>query len=338
MAQPLISEKEMIHQLTLLFLQNGFNENKAQTLAQIFTSSTLDGIQSHGINRVPLFIEYVKKGIVKPNAEPSCVSAMGGIERWDGHQGPGILNALKCSDRAIHLARESGMGLVALRNTNHWLRGGSYGWKIAEAGCIGILFTNTTPNMPAWGGQQNRLGNNPLVISIPRPEGHVVLDMAMSQYSFGKIHQYQLNGESLPFAGGYDHNGQLTHDPQKIMSSGKSLPIGYWKGSALSMVLDMLATLLSAGQSTYEIGKRELETNLSQIYLVINPHTFHDEDITSKLINEIITYSHDVVPNNAGRRTYYPGERTLATRMHNKIHGIPVNADIWNSILNLIDG
>ncbi len=182
--------QDVLHKL---FIKHQFAEEKARLMAKVTTRNTLDGVDSHGINRVPLFIDYVRKGIVKVDTEAEKVATFGSIERWDGNFGPGIINAVKCTNRAIVLAKEHGMGLVALRNTNHWMRGGAYGWQAADEGCISILFTNTQPNMPPWGAKDSRIGNNPFVISIPRKEGHIVLDMALSQFAFGKINDYILS-------------------------------------------------------------------------------------------------------------------------------------------------
>jgi 3-dehydro-L-gulonate 2-dehydrogenase len=89
------------------------------------------------------------------------------MERWNGKLGMGNLVAKKAMARAIELAGKLGIGCVAVRNTNHWMRGGTYGWQAADAGCIGICWTNTFPNMPAWGGTDPRIGNNPFVLAIP---------------------------------------------------------------------------------------------------------------------------------------------------------------------------
>ena len=332
-----IQANKMQEVLYRLFLKYGFTDKKAKSMAKVHTENSLAGVLSHGINRVPLFIEYVTKGIVKIDAEAEKMDSLGSIERWDGNYGPGVINAIKCTDRAIALAKTHGMGLVALRNTNHWMRGGAYGWQAANAGCISILFTNTQPNMPAWGGKDSRVGNNPLVISIPRGQGHIVLDMALSQYSFGKIHSYKLKGEKLPYPGGWDDNNELSNDPKRILTKERGLPIGYWKGSGLSMVLDMLATVLSAGNSTYKIGLKEYETGISQVFLCIYPALFHDVEIQQKLLNEIIDYSHNVAPMQEGDRTFYPGERALQNRTFNKKNGMQVNETIWQKILELLD-
>ena len=127
-------------------------------------------------------------------------------------------------ERALALARTHGLGCVALANTNHWMRGGSYGWQAAEAGAIGICWTNTLANLPPWGMSQPRVGNNPLIIAVPRAAGHVVLDMAMSQFSMGALEAYRLRGDPLPVPGGYDDTGVLTCDPAAIEASMRPLP------------------------------------------------------------------------------------------------------------------
>ncbi|WP_299016463.1 3-dehydro-L-gulonate 2-dehydrogenase [uncultured Polaribacter sp.] len=330
-----ITPNKMQKVLTNLFVKYKFTQEKATTLANTFTESTLDGVNSHGINRVPLFIEYIKKGVIKINSEAENVGTFGNIERWDGNLGPGIINATKCTNRAIELAKNHGMGMVALRNTNHWMRGGTYGKLAANANCISILFTNTQPNMPPWGGKDSRIGNNPFVVSIPRKKGNIVLDMAISQFAFGTINNYKLKGEKLPHFGGWDNNNQLSKDPEKILEKERGLPIGYWKGSALSMVLDMLATVLSAGNSTYEIGKKEIETGISQVFICIYPEIFGDNVLQDRLLDEIINFTHDVEVMQPENKIYYPGERSSQTRAKNLKEGIFVDETIWDKITRL---
>ena len=330
-----ITTENMQKVLYELFRKYKFSQEKAILLANVFTESTLDGVSSHGINRVPLFIEYVEKGIINIDAEAEKVASFGNIERWDGNLGSGIVNATRCTNRAIELAKQNGMGMVALRNTNHWMRGGTYGKQAANANCISILFTNTKPNMPPWGGKDSRIGNNPFVVSIPRKKGHVILDMAISQFSFGKINDYKLKGEKLPYNGGWDDNNELSNDPEKILLKERGLPIGYWKGSAISMVLDMLATLLSGGNSTAEISSKEIETAISQVYICIYPEVFKDNGLQEKLIDEIIDFTQDVETINPGEKIYYPGEQSKQKRAKNLKESILVNESIWKNIVKL---
>ena len=166
--------------------KTGFSESEAALCAKIFTDSTLDGYHSHGVNRFPVFLKTITDGYVKLGERPERELALGSFERWNGKLAPGPLNAHFCMNRAIELAKESGMGCVALQNGSHWMRGGSYGWQAAEAGCIAICFTNTMPNMPSWGAMEANTGNNPLIMSVPSDDGHIVLDMSLSQFSYGK--------------------------------------------------------------------------------------------------------------------------------------------------------
>jgi 3-dehydro-L-gulonate 2-dehydrogenase len=223
-------------------------------------------------------------------------------------------------DAAIARSREHGIGCVALANTNHWMRGGTYGWQAAEAECIGLCWTNTLPNLPPWGADSPRLGNNPLVIAVPRSGGHVVLDMAMSQFSYGALAAYRKRGEALPVDGGFDLEGQLTRDPAAIEASKRPLPIGCWKGSGLSMLLDMMAVLLSGGRATHEIpADPEHETGLSQVFIAVDATSLTTRDEAATMIDGIV----------ASTGVRYPGQRTADTRRANLSDGIPVDPDAW---------
>ena len=157
-----------------------FAPGRAEICARLFAENSRDGVASHGLNRFPTFIEAVKKRLIDPMAEPIRIQSHASYEAWDGQLGAGNLNAFDCMGRAIRLAKQGGLGCVALRNTNHWMRGGTYGWQAAEAGCIGICWTNAYPSMPPWGAAERRLGNNPLVLAVPHEAGHVVVDFAQT--------------------------------------------------------------------------------------------------------------------------------------------------------------
>ncbi|NOW97954.1 3-dehydro-L-gulonate 2-dehydrogenase [Mucilaginibacter sp. SG564] len=315
-----------------ILLNLDFKEDKAEKCATIFAENSRDGVYTHGLNRFPVFVQFVKGGWVKPDAEPVKEASLGAIEQWSGNYGPGMLSAGICMNRAMQLANENGIGCVAIKNTNHWMRGGTYGWQAAEAGYIGICFTNTIANLPPWGGLDPRLGNNPLVIAVPRKNGHVVLDMAISQYAVGKLKQYEASGEELPLPGGYDSEGHLSTDAAAILQSERVLPMGFWKGSGLSLVLDLLATVLSGGNSTARISKEKTEAGISQVFICIKPK---DDAQTDTLIEEIISYTKTSRPEHAGTTISYPGENTLKTRAKNLSEGVLVDEKIWNTVLGL---
>jgi 3-dehydro-L-gulonate 2-dehydrogenase len=313
----------------------GFNRERAELCARLFADASRDGVYTHGLNRFPGFIDFVRKGIVNASAEPVLLGRFGVLERWDGQSGPGNLNAWFAMGRAIELARENGMGCVALRNTNHWMRAGNYGWQAADAGCIGICWTNTVALVPPWGSRTPRLGNNPMVIAVPHLSGHIVLDMAMTQFSHGRLQVYRSRNEPLPVEGGYGRDGRLTRDAKSILESGRPLPIGYWKGSGLAFALDLTATLLSGGLATKQISMRKDETGQSQVFIAFDCGRMNSPEFTEQMINEVVDYVHSAEPLDEAGRVSYPGERTMMTRRENLVQGIPVEPAIWQAVKEL---
>ena len=200
-----------------VLISRGVDSETADACAEMFARTTESGVYSHGVNRFPRFIQQLDNGDIIPDAEAKRITTLGAIEQWDAQRSIGNLTAKKMMDRAIELAADHGIGLVALRNANHWMRGGTYGWQAADAGCIGICWSNTCPNMPAWGAKDNHIGNNPLILAVPRSNGeHIMVDCALSQFSYGKLETMRLAGKQLPVVGGYDADGSLTTDPAAI--------------------------------------------------------------------------------------------------------------------------
>ena len=328
-----ISYEELLKEFKRVLISRGFNEKLAEDAATVFAQNSLDGIYSHGINRFPRVVSYLDKGEIKPENVAECVDAKGAIERWDGHRGFGPLNAKMAMDRACALAKQYGVGVVALGNNNHWMRGGTYGWQAANNGCIGICWSNTQPNMPAWGGIDKKIGNNPFIFAVPRSNGeHVVVDCAVSQFSYGKIEEAKLKGKQLPVPGGYDEDGNLTTDPAAIEKSWRVLPMGYWKGSGISILLDLIATVLTNANSVKKIGTFGDEVGLSQVMIAIDPEKFQCAGVTDGIIDEVTADIHSSIPVQEGGKVYYPGEIEIGTRKDNMQNGIPVIDEVWEQI------
>jgi 3-dehydro-L-gulonate 2-dehydrogenase len=320
----------------------GLQGERATLCARLFAETTRDGVYTHGLDRFPRFAEMVANGCIDVNAEPTFVAGSGSIERWDGHLGPGNLNAHAAINRAIELASQHGLGCVALSNTNHWMRGGSYGWLAADAGVFAMCWTNTLANLPPWGASTPAVGNNPLVIAVPRPNGaHVVLDMAMSQFSYGALSAYAARGQQLPIPGGYDQAGNLTTDPAAIEASKRALAVGYWKGSGLSLVLDLLAAMLSGGNATHDIPLEPTrESGVSQIFLAIDPSNLAPSSLAARadldrIADGILESLRDATPIDPAKPVRYPGEQTLHLRQENLRLGVPVTPKIWQKLKDL---
>jgi 3-dehydro-L-gulonate 2-dehydrogenase len=328
---------EMHATVTAAFVRAGMNEADASVCARVHTESSCDGVYSHGLNRVARFVDYVRRGWVDPAGRPTPVRTLGAIEIHDGNFGPGVLNALFAIDRAQAIAAEEGVGIVALRNTTHWMRGGTYGWRAAERGAVAIAWTNTESCMPAWGARNPRIGNNPFVIAVPRTKGPLVLDMAMSQYSYGKLQVTRLKGEVLPTPGGFDAAGNLTAEPGPIEQSMRILPTGYWKGSGLAILLDATAAILADGLATNEVDRvgRGSCGGCSQVFVAFDPRQLGGAAFTERVADGVVDYVRSSTPAEDTREVRYPGEAQLRTRADHRAHGIVVDDGVWAEVLSL---
>ena len=332
-----ISFEEMKATVKKAFILAGMPEDRAEICARIHTESSRDGVYSHGLNRVERFVDYIHKGWIDVHATPTLDSNLGALEIYNGHMAPGILNAIFAMNRATEIAEKNGVGLVSLNNTTHWMRGGAYGWLAAEKGYIGICWTNTESCMPAWGATSGGIGNNPFIMAVPRKEGHLVLDMAMSQYSYGKLQVMRLKNQKLPYHGGFDMNGELTDDPGAIEESRRILPMGFWKGSGFAVLLDVLASLLSGGLSTAAIDKFDKGScgSCCQVFIAINPLKINTQELIDKVLSETITQIKLSVPVKENSEIFYPGEQSLKTRHENLAIGIPVDDGVWAKVREL---
>jgi 3-dehydro-L-gulonate 2-dehydrogenase len=135
--------------------------------------------------------------------------------------------------------------------------------------------------------------------------------------------------------GGFDRQGNLTQDPSAIIESERALPIGYWKGSGLALLLDLIAVLVSGGQATYQIGQQEAEYGVSQVFVAFDVTKSANAAMLSQVVDRVIEDLHKAVPAAVGGEVLYPGERALRTRRENLDQGIPVAPSIWEQVLAL---
>ena len=183
-------------------MKYGLTEEKADICARIHTESTYDGIYSHGTNRVARFVDYIQKGWVDPNAEPTLEREAGAIRIYNGNLGPGILNALYGADRAMELADQYGIGMVGLKNTTHWMRGGTYGKYAAEKGYVAIMWTNTEACMPPWGAKEIRRISRRIT---PSEYGRVL--RKMEELGFDRGYTQELSSAKEEYVPPFDGTG-----------------------------------------------------------------------------------------------------------------------------------
>ena len=215
-----------------------------------------DGIYSHGLNRFEGLIHAIQDGHIDPAGAPTPIGRIGSIERWDGNHGLGPFNATLAMERAVEMARTQGVGIVPLRNTNHWMRGGTYGLLAANKGCIGLCFTNTIALMAAWGfsgrpeTQSTRItcrqitsadakrviGNNPLIISAPGAPDEPPWFWTWQCPSFpsARCKCWRKQTKSCPSREGSMQGATCPRPLPTSLNAWQPAPMGFWKGTGLA--------------------------------------------------------------------------------------------------------
>ena len=305
-------------------------------VAKNMAASSRDGVLSHGVYRFERLIKMIDSGVVKPENRPTLVKSLGALEVWNGNLGVGNTNAEDMTERACELASNFGIGCVALTHTNHWMRGGAFGAQAAEKGFAAICWTNTIANMAPWGGKENVIGNNPLVMAVPYKDHYVLFDGAMSQFSYGALEKAMLAGKELSVPGGYDSNGNLTTNPKAICESGRVLPMGFWKGSSLSILMDMMVNAVSGGYTVADIsqnGNTPLsECDLSQMFIAIK---VDDKAIGDSAVSKIVQAIKSCTLIDDSSSVRYPSENLLKIREKSLNVGIEISDDVYKRITEL---
>lgn len=224
----------------------GVDEARAKVMAEslLFADSRL--VSSHGIVRLPLYMAKVDKGLVNIKADMPFIREEGATALLDAQNGLGQLAGHKGMMKAIELGKKYGIGMVGVRNSNHFGTGAWYSMIAADEGMIGIAMSNASPAIAPFGSTVPFLGTNPLSIAVPAGGKHkpIVLDMAMSTVARGKIRIYEKKGEKIPLDWGLDVNGNPTDDPKEALK-GSLVAIGGVKGSALSLIVDLVTGVLT---------------------------------------------------------------------------------------------
>ncbi len=317
-------------------LANHMDAERANRFAEVFAGNSMDGVYSHGMNRYPRYISTIESGMCDASViKMEKASGFGALEVWDAKNGIGPLMADQAAQRAIELAKMHGIACVALKNNSHWLRAGRFALQMAQAGLCGICFTNTCQNLAPWGSMQKAIGNNPIAMAIPREAGPLLMDMAISQYAYGKMEVMAKQGKVLDVPCGYNKEGKETCDPREIVDGGVMMPMAMWKGNALSVMLDLMAATLCGGRTSLDLGPDAAnERGMSQVFIAMHPAAVNDMEEIERRMSKTLDFLHalDVADGMPGVRA--PGENLAATRARHAKEGIPVAEDTWAQILS----
>ena len=290
----------------------GVDPEGADIAADCLVRADLRGVDTHGIVRLPHYLERIRQGLVDPAPalEPEQIAPS--VARLDGKNGLGFVIATRAVDHAIAMARETGIGLVGVRNSTHYGMAATYLLQAIEAGFAAMVFTNASPAIPPWGGRCEMFGTSPFAVGIPNP-GSVpfVLDMAPTVVARGKIRKAEREGQPIPEGWAVDAEGRPTTDPSAALG-GALLPMGGPKGAGLSMMLDILCGVLTGARYGGDVGDQykrfDRPQGVGHFILVMRPDLFLPaEEVAARMSDLVDTVK--ACPKAAGvDEIFMPGE------------------------------
>ena len=265
-----------------LFAATGLSVPAAEKVANGLVDADLEGLASHGVMLADMYIERLQGGSVSKDAAGAVVSERQGGVVLDAGNALGQLTGEQAMSLAIEKAGQFAAGIVAVRHGFHFGAAGRYARQAASAGCVGIAMCNTRPLMPAPGGAERCVGNNPLAIAVPADgEIPIVLDMATSEAAMGKIRMAEKAKQPIPPTWAVTGEGLPTTDPTEAIA-GMLLPSGGPKGFGLSFLIDLLCGLLSQGASGAQVrplyGDFSVPYDCSHLFIAIDVAHFCDLD------------------------------------------------------------
>jgi L-2-hydroxycarboxylate dehydrogenase (NAD+) len=275
------------------------------------------GRDTHGITRLPIYIKKIKNGSLNPLKEIQTIKETPVISVYDGKHGFGQVLANFGVNKAIEKSDSYGIGVVGIRNSNNFGTISYFLNQIVNDNKIGIIMTNSAPAIAPWGGNKALFGTNPLGFCFPTPSNipPIILDMATSVVSRGKIRLAAKNSEKIPFGWALDSEGNPTDDPNLALA-GSLIPIGKHKGSGLSLVVDFFAGLMtgsSFGGMVRNLNTDGEKSKNGHFIMVIDPFFFQEEnEYNDNVINFIKSIK------KTGDNVFYPGEKSFKLKENNK--------------------
>jgi LDH2 family malate/lactate/ureidoglycolate dehydrogenase len=254
--------------------------DRAALIASALLLADLRGVDTHGINRLPGYIDRVLARVVQPAPELTFVEKAPTMALLDAKDTFGFVAGSLAVDKCIDMAKIYGMGMVAVRNSNHYGMGATYVLRAVRQGFACFAFTNASKAMPPWGGAEALLGTSPFAVGVPGGgEGDFVLDMSPCVAARGKIRKAARRGESIPQDYALDSEGRRTTDPIAALN-GVVLPMGGPKGSGLAMMMDIFGGVMSgsafAGEVNDQYKVMDKPQNVGHWFLVFRPEVFLD--------------------------------------------------------------
>lgn len=312
----------------------GFHADDARQTAEMLIWANLRGADSHGVLRIPRYVEMIESGVMTSGHAPRHVAGRGAIRVLDGGKCPGAVGMNAAVASAAELAEAHGIGWCAIRATSHAGAVGYFTTQLAAKGLIGIAMTASKPLMSYVGAIGEALSTNPLSIAVPAGDGRapVLLDMSTAAVALGKIMAAQDAGRSIPEGWAVDANGKAVTDPAKVAAL---LPMAGAKGSGLSMMIEILASVLAGNAVIGPVLMGEKKGGFNGVAIAVDPSAFGPVEAFTEEVQKLSDAIHALPPAAGVDAVLLPGERGAAAARTRARDGIPLAAGTRRNLVAL---
>jgi len=314
-----------------LFVARGVPEHDAAIVAACLVGADLRGVDTHGLCRLPGYLDRLRRGLINPRPvlEPERVTPVAAA--LDGQNGFGFVVGTRAMQEAIAIARELGLGVVSVRRSTHFGMAAAYVLQALDAGLIALVFSNASPAMPPWGARTALLGTNPFAAGAPAGRHPpFLLDMSPAVAARGKIRRAERRGETIPLGYALDADGRPTRDPKAALG-GVVLPIGTYKGSGLSMLMDIFGGVISGANYGGDVGDQykvyDRPQDVGHFFLAMKPDLFVPQEDYRNRMDTLIERVHAAPTAPGFEEVLMPGEPERRHEEERRRRGIPYSAN-----------
>lgn len=322
-----------------LLVCSGIEEEGANIVSDVLIRAELQGISSHGISRMGVYLERIKKGLINKSPDIKIEYRFPALGIMDADNAMGHVAAYNAMKEAIEKAKVYGISMVGVKNSNHFGTASYFAEMGVSENLVSFIISNGPPATPPWGGKEMYFGTNPLAVGIPGGKrGPILVDMATSIVARGKIIKAAKEGTSIPSGWALDADGNPTTDASEALK-GCLLPMGGHKGSAITMIIELMAGLLTGAGYGKQVAWQYDETagkgNVGHIFCAINPEGFMDIEETLGRMDSFYDEIKEMARAVGHDSIRLPGERKRQNMAINIENGIKVNDSLYNTLLEL---
>jgi LDH2 family malate/lactate/ureidoglycolate dehydrogenase len=309
---------------------------KSRLVAESLVAASLRGVDSHGVQLLPYYIEQLEWGDMDGQTEGRVISENDACLMYDGQNGIGQVISEICCGHAVRMAAANGIAMVVARESNHFGATAFWAQKMSAAGQIGIVMCNASALVPPWQGKEPRVGTNPICMSVPGGEEKPwLLDMATTTVAAGKIFKAMINGQTqIPTGWAMDSEGVPTTDTETALK-GLVMPLGGYKGSGLAMMAEILCAVLGGGAMATELGGirfRGKAVRVSQMFIAIDIARFLPLDEFRARMDRLVRLMKSTPPAKGYSEVLVAGDPEWRMEEERRKNGIPVGPGTWKAL------